>query len=187
MACGNNHVSRASLSSKPESPLQHLAKLFDKTPRPPSKGDPRGAQSSGAKSRQVGNVKFVKDQEGVGKTSDGFTAERTSDREWANTKDEISIKTGSGKEIKVEQKFSDIRKDGSVHRFLDSNRNETLNSQFHIHEILKEDGSVSMHITDRRDGEAAKHTAHEELRPVSGNDVNAAEARLAAIMQTMKE
>ena len=175
------------MSSKPESPLQHLSRLFDRSP---------GSGRSGASPK--------------GQALNNETTR-------ARTDEKIAIKDTRGREKDVWQKYSGLqgkdgslksnakkideplrnalweldtagKLDGKVDRYLDSNRNETLNSQLHIHEILHADGTVTMHITDRRDGGAAKQVAAELfLRPVSGNEVNAAEVRLAAIMRKMEQ
>ncbi len=148
MACGNNDVTRAGISSGPESLLQHLARLFDRTPQPLN-NETRLAEG------------------------------------------DVMVQNGKGKYIISERRYSGINANGKVDRFLDSNRNETLNTQLHIHEFLHPDkgdvrGKVEMHITDRRGGGAAQHTHKIVLPEATGNDVNAAEERLASIMRAME-
>ena len=87
----------------------------------------------------------------------------------------------------VEAMYSGNRKDGTVERYLDENRNETFNASLHIHEIHEPNGDVFLHITDRRAGGPAQHSDHVVLKQASGSQVNAAEQRLAGIMRSMNK
>lgn len=105
-----------------------------------------------------------------------------------------TITNSKGREMRVNQKYSgatgsikDLTKAESIHRYLDENRNHTLNTTLHIHERHDEKkGEVHLHITDRRAGGSAKHSHHIQLQRPSGNDVNKAEMKLAAILKEMK-
>lgn len=107
--------------------------------------------------------------------------------ETARAEGKVRIRNSRGREQLVDRKYSDVRKDGSVHYFLDENRNKTLNENLHVHVRHDEKkGEVQLHITDRRGGGAAQQPHSVTLRAPSGNEVNAAEARLAAILRDMK-
>lgn len=70
--------------------------------------------------------------------------------------------------------------------FLDEKGQKTFEPTFHVHVIHDDRKSeVRMHITDRRDG-TALHTDHVSLQRPSGNEVNAAEARLVSILRSKK-
>jgi len=108
--------------------------------------------------------------------------------ETAKAEGTVAVKNAKGKVITPEQRYSGILKDGvSFDYFLDENGNKTLNTDLHIHVVHDEtNGLVRMHITDRRNNVAAKHTDHIGLKSPSGNDVLAAELKLADILRTMK-
>lgn len=107
--------------------------------------------------------------------------------ETARAEGKVVLKNSRGRELMVDRKYSYIRRDGSVHYFLDENRNKTLNEKLHVHVRHDEkNGEVHLHITDRRGGGAAQPLHPTTLRAPSGNEVNAAEVRLAAILRDMK-
>lgn len=187
MACGNNNVSRSGVSAT--MPLsKHLATLFDRTS---SAGEQIGTPSGQALHNETTRAQ---DQKIVVKNTRG-KEQKVRQKYSAARGTEESLKSGSKNideslrgELWKLDKAEKLDRSVDVHRYLDSKRNETLNSQLHIHEILKADGTVTMHVTDRRGGGAAKQVAAEVfLRPVPGNEVNAAEARLAAIMRKMED
>lgn len=100
--------------------------------------------------------------------------------------EQLMVTNKRGKFKLVDAMYSGDRGDGTVERFLDQNRNETFNASLHIHEIHEPNGDVFLHITDRRDGAPAQQSHKTRLRAPSGNQVNAAEARLAAILGDLK-
>lgn len=107
--------------------------------------------------------------------------------ETARAEGKVAVTNSRGREQLVERKYSDIRRDGSIHYFLDENRNQTLNEKLHVHVRHDEKkGEVQLHVTDRRGGGPAQQSHSTTLRAPSGNEVNAAEARLAAILRDMK-
>jgi hypothetical protein len=107
--------------------------------------------------------------------------------ETARAEGKVAVKNSRGRQLLVDRKYSDIRRDGSVHYYLDENRNKTLNENLHVHvQHDEKKGEVHLHITDRRGGGAAERSNSTTLRAPSGNEVNAAEARLAAILRDMK-
>lgn len=93
---------------------------------------------------------------------------------------------GKGKHILTDERYSQA-KGRVVDYFLDENRNKTLDSKLHVHVIHDErKDEVRLHITDRRGGDRAEQPHKLTLSRPSGNEVNAAEARLAAILRQMK-
>ena len=195
MACGNNKVSRADLKSKPMPLSRHLATLFDRSsparkPEGTGRGRPLNNETEAAQTDKKITITDTRGREkDVWQKYSAGAGKEQSLNNGAKTVDE-SRRSELWKLASEEEPdgTSELDRTVTVHRYLDSNRNETLNAQLHIHEILRPDGTVSMHVTDRRDGGAAKQVAAEVfLRPVSGNEVNAAEARLASIMREMEE
>lgn len=99
----------------------------------------------------------------------------------------VQVQDARGRWMTPDRKYSDLREDGQIHRFLDENRNATLDAALHIHVVHDErNGVVSMQITDRRGALPATHVGGISLKAPSGNEVNEAEAHLATILQTMR-
>lgn len=101
--------------------------------------------------------------------------------------EQIVLVNSKGEHKLVEERYSNVRRDGAVEYFLDENRNKTLDPKLHVHVIHDErKNEVHLHITDRRGSERAVHTHKTTLPHPSGNEVNAAETRLAMILRDMK-
>ncbi|MDA8046705.1 MAG: hypothetical protein M0Z30_15930 [Actinomycetota bacterium] len=100
--------------------------------------------------------------------------------------DKVEILKKSGRRKTVDEYYSQIRSDGAIDYLLDKNRNQTLESKLHIHVIHEKSGKVVMKITDRRGGLRA--IEYEPIPPLlnpSGNEVRAAEVKLARILRKM--
>lgn len=70
--------------------------------------------------------------------------------------------------------------------FLNEKGEKTTDPTLHVHVIHDDSkGEVRMHITDRRNGAEVRDKISPLTRP-SGNEVNAAEARLVAILRSKK-
>lgn len=107
--------------------------------------------------------------------------------ETARAEGDVTLKNSRGKEFTTERRYSDLNEYGDIHEFLDENRNKTLNTDLHIHKIHDErKNTVRLVITDRRGGKAAEHPVKLELTAPSGNEVNAAEASLAAVLRDLR-
>jgi hypothetical protein len=100
--------------------------------------------------------------------------------------EQVMVTNKRGKFKLVDAMYSQSRKDGTVDRFLDENRNETFNASLHIHEIFEPSGDVFLHITDRRGFTPAQKLHEIPLRAPSAKQVQAAEMRLAAILGDLK-